>query len=127
MYPKSWVEHEQSMRGRGFAVIALSAAFTACSPAVSQRASVSAGPGAVIGGDRIAGGRLFQANCTVCHGKDGLDGGTIGPSLHHEAERMDYGTTVSWIEDPAAPMPRLYPTPLTKADVRDLAAYVESL
>jgi ubiquinol-cytochrome c reductase cytochrome c subunit len=115
------------MEGKALAVIALGVALTACSPAVSQRAAVSARPATVIGGDRAAGEKLFQANCAVCHGKGGADGGTIGPSLQDESARMDYDTTVSWIEDPAPPMARLYPKPLDANDVRDVAAYVESL
>jgi mono/diheme cytochrome c family protein len=115
------------MRTKDVAAMALGLALTACSPAVSQRASVSAQPATLIGGDRMVGEKIFQSNCAVCHGKAGRDGGTIGPSLRNESERMDYDTTVSWIEDPAPPMARLYPRPLTKADVRDVAAYVESL
>jgi len=40
---------------------------------------------------------------------------------------MDYAATVSWIEDPQPPMPHLYPKVLTAQEVRDVAAYVESL
>jgi hypothetical protein len=40
---------------------------------------------------------------------------------------MSYGGLVSWIEDPQPPMPRLYPEFLTLSEVRDAAAYVESL
>ncbi|HEX3458534.1 MAG TPA: hypothetical protein VHR97_11320 [Candidatus Baltobacteraceae bacterium] len=54
-------------------------------------------------------------------------GGSIGPSLHEESRRMAYGTLVSWIKDPQPPMPHLYPQILGEAQVRDVAAYVESL
>jgi mono/diheme cytochrome c family protein len=40
---------------------------------------------------------------------------------------MAYGTLVSWIKDPQPPMPHLYPQILGEAQVRDVAAYVESL
>lgn len=76
--------------------------------------------------NREAGAAIFAANCQACHGAAGI-GGTVGPSLQRESERMNYETTVSWIEDPEPPMPHLYPKPLTPKQVRDVAAYVNSL
>lgn len=40
---------------------------------------------------------------------------------------MNYATLVSWIEDPEPPMPKLYPSPLSARQVRDVAAYVLTL
>jgi mono/diheme cytochrome c family protein len=98
----------------------------ACSTASVERQDVSAGTGTTIGGDRTAGAEVFSANCATCHGEGGR-GGSVGPSLYGESQRMDYGGLVSWIEAPEPPMPKLYPQFLTPAQVRDAAAYVESL
>ncbi|HEY1882027.1 MAG TPA: cytochrome c [Candidatus Cybelea sp.] len=98
----------------------------ACTSASVERQDVSAGTGATVGGDRIAGALVFAANCETCHGAEGA-GGPVGPSLYGESKRMSYGGLVSWIEDPQPPMPRLYPKFLTPSEVRDAAAYVESL
>jgi ubiquinol-cytochrome c reductase cytochrome c subunit len=98
-----------------------------CSRGTVEKNAVSAGQGATLGGDRHIGAQLFRTNCSTCHGPTGVEGGTIGPSLRHESTRMDYEATVSWIEDPQPPMPKLYPKFLTEAQVRDVAAYVQSL
>jgi hypothetical protein len=50
-----------------------------------------------------------------------------GPSLRYESARMNFQQTVSWIEDPQPPMPALYPASLRESDVRDIAAYVQSI
>ena len=76
---------------------------------------------------RMAGAAIFKANCATCHGPTGVEGGTLGPSLRHESRRLGYDAAVSWIEDPQPPMPKLYPKPLSEGQVRDVAAYVESL
>jgi hypothetical protein len=34
---------------------------------------------------------------------------------------------VTWIKDPALPMPKLYPAPLSEKDVHDVAAFVQNL
>lgn len=79
-----------------------------------------------MGGDKKAGARLFAANCASCHGAQGAGGG-IGPSLRDESRRMNFETLASWIEDPEPPMPKLYPVPLSDEQVRDVAAYVQTL
>ncbi|HTU70467.1 MAG TPA: c-type cytochrome [Candidatus Baltobacteraceae bacterium] len=103
------------------------AVLCACSPAVTAKSSANAGTAATIGGDAKTGAQIFAKNCSACHGATGVEGGTIGPSLRDEKTRMDYNGTVSWIEDPEPPMPKLYPQSLTQAQVRDVAAYVQSL
>lgn len=50
-----------------------------------------------------------------------------GPSLRGESARMNFATTVSWIQDPMPPMPKLYPGALSDAEVHDIAAYVQSI
>ena len=99
----------------------------ACQPAVGQKNATAGGTAATQGGDRDAGALVFAANCATCHGATGKEGGAVGPSLRHEASRLDYAATAAWIEDPAPPMPKLYPKFLTKTQVLDVAAYVQSL
>jgi mono/diheme cytochrome c family protein len=98
-----------------------------CSAAGTQSNGAAAGTGATLGGDRITGAEIYRTNCSTCHGPTGVEGGVVGPSLRHESMRMDYGATVSWVEDPEPPMPHLYPKFLTDQQVRDVAAYVDSL
>ena len=94
----------------------------ACGTESPQNVAVS-GKGV---GDPARGKAIFVANCAVCHGATGTEGG-VGPSLHEERRRMDMADTTSWIEDPEPPMPALYPSVLSKQDVQDVAAYVGSL
>lgn len=99
----------------------------ACAPSTASKNGISGGAGASASGDREAGAEIYRMNCATCHGATGVEGGSIGPSLRHESERMGFGATVSWIEDPQPPMPHLYPKLLTRQEVRDVAAYVNSL
>lgn len=108
-------------------LLGFAAACAACSPAATQQSATTAGTSTLLGGDKTNGSRIFALNCSTCHGTTGLEGGVVGPSLRHESQRMDFAATVSWIEDPQPPMPALYPQFLTEAQVRDVAAYVESL
>ncbi|HKU81203.1 MAG TPA: cytochrome c [Candidatus Tumulicola sp.] len=98
-----------------------------CTPAVHERSGTAGGTAATYGGDKDAGRLVFAANCSTCHGSTGVEGGAVGPSLRHESSRMDFAATVSWIEDPEPPMPKLYPKVLSASQVRDVAAYVQSL
>lgn len=80
--------------------------------------------------DPAAGRDIFGKVCAACHGAQ-AEGGT-GPSLSGLSARLDFDATVRWIEDPAAvkpgtAMPKLYPSPLDTAQVRDVAAFVQSL
>jgi len=95
----------------------------AAAPAVAPAAStqpISSGTGNAVHG-RV----IFQQNCSACHGANGAGG--MGPSLLGERFRKDFAQAVQWIENPQAPMPKLYPSPLSLSDVHDVAAYVESL
>lgn len=112
------------VRATLFALTLLGAA--ACTPAVGQKASTRFG-GTMAGGDRKAGARLFSAHCSACHGPTGTEHGYFGPSLRYQSARMDFSTTVSWIEDPQPPMTKLYPSTLSARDVDNVAAYVQSL
>jgi mono/diheme cytochrome c family protein len=75
--------------------------------------------------DPAHGKQLFAANCSGCHGASGEGG--AGPSLHGERGHKNLTQVAAFVKDPQPPMPKLYPTPLSDADVRDVAAYVESL
>ncbi len=112
---------------RALASLVLLAIVTGCSSAGTQTSGAVAGDATTYGGDREAGAEIFRTNCATCHGRTGVEGGIVGPSLRHESMRMDYDATVSWIEDPQPPMPRLYPKFLTDDQLRDVAAYVNSL
>jgi mono/diheme cytochrome c family protein len=90
----------------------------------SAQASGSGTPAAL--GDRSRGAEVFRANCAVCHTASGAAAG-VGPSLQDEKQRKNYDQTVSWIEQPDPPMPKLYPAPLSEKDVQDVATYVQSL
>ncbi len=68
---------------------------------------------------------LFAQNCAVCHGVGGAGG--EGPSLKNERVRKPLPAAEAWIENPAPPMPKLYPGTLSAQDVADLAGYIETL
>lgn len=110
------------------AAVALTAILvTGCASAVAEKSDTTVGTSTTLGGDAHAGAQIFTNNCSTCHGPTGAEGGSVGPSLHNERSRMDFGATDSWIKDPQPPMPKLYPRFLSDAQVRDLAAYVQTL
>ncbi len=109
----------------GLALIAI--AFSGCAPAVSEKTDTSIGTSTTLGGDAKIGAQIYQNNCATCHGPTGIEGGSVGPSLRNEKSRMDFGATDSWIKDPEPPMPKLYPQILSDTQVRDLAAYIQTL
>ena len=76
-------------------------------------------------GNAARGKAIFAQQCAGCHGAHG-QGGT-GARLIGEHSRKDFSVTVSWIENPKPPMPKLYPSPLSEQDVKDAAAYVQTL
>ncbi len=75
--------------------------------------------------DVAHGGKLFTQNCAVCHGARGAGG--EGPSLIGEKARKNFTQAQQWIIDPSPPMPKFYPAVLTRSDVRDVAAFIETL
>jgi mono/diheme cytochrome c family protein len=77
-------------------------------------------------GNAQRGRALFEKSCSNCHGATGREG-DIGPSLRGESRRKDLDATIVWIHHPQPPMPTLYPSPLTAAEVVDIATYVQSL
>jgi len=106
---------------------AASAAPTASSDASAANSMGSTTPQNVAAaGDPDKGKAIFATNCAGCHGAAGAGGG-IGPALHDEKSRKNTAAAIAWIKNPQAPMPKLYPSPLSEKDVADVAAYVESL
>jgi alcohol dehydrogenase (cytochrome c) len=81
--------------------------------------------GASPAGNAAHGKQLFAANCSACHGATGEGG--VGPKLQGEKSRKNFAGVVAQIKNPAPPMPKLYPSPLSDKDVSDLAAFVETL
>lgn len=75
--------------------------------------------------DAVRGATIFVQNCAACHGARGQGG--VGPALIGESARKNFAQAVAWIKHPKPPMPALYPQTLTERDVRDVAAFVETL
>lgn len=71
-----------------------------------------------------AGAQLFAANCAACHGANGEGG--AGPSLHGIAGRLSMDQTVAFIQNPAPPMPKLYPDKLSEQQVKAVADYIRA-
>jgi mono/diheme cytochrome c family protein len=69
---------------------------------------------------------VYEAQCAACHGAHGV-GGPVGPALQNENTRRSYRSVYAIVDDPSPPMPKLYPSRLTKSDLRDVSAYVETL
>ena len=82
--------------------------------------------GRAYAGDTTRGKLVFDTNCATCHGTGGRSGG-VGPPLIDENERQDLQRTIAWIENPDPPMPALYPSPLSKREVEDVAAFVQTI
>jgi alcohol dehydrogenase (cytochrome c) len=106
--------------------VLVAALVTGCAHNTTQTAAGTIQSPLPVLGDRSRGAEVFRANCAVCHTATGAAAG-VGPSLVNEKQRKNYEQTVAWIEAPEPPMPKLYPAPLSEKDVRDVAAYVQSL
>lgn len=72
------------------------------------------------------GAALYREHCAACH-ETPPKPAVIGPSLHGIHTRKTHAQIVELIESPAPPMPKLYPDPLSDADVEAIASYVETL
>jgi mono/diheme cytochrome c family protein len=92
--------------------------------AVSACAHHGSSPSAAASDGR--GAQLFAENCQACHGERGA-GGPVGKALIGERNRKDLHDVIAVIDNPDPLMPKLYPGTLTKRDVDEIAAYVESL
>jgi mono/diheme cytochrome c family protein len=92
----------------------------------SGSTGLKAAPGAVAAADAGHGKAIYAQNCAACHGATGAEGG-VGPSLRHERARKTAAQVDAWIKNPVPPMPKLYPAPLSEADVADVTAFIDSL
>jgi ubiquinol-cytochrome c reductase cytochrome c subunit len=83
--------------------------------------------GTVPGGSAASsrGAEVFAQNCAACHGASGQGG--VGPALKGESARKDATAVAAFVKAPISPMPKLYPSVLTDADVTAVATYVETL
>ncbi|MHB8286366.1 MAG: c-type cytochrome [Caulobacteraceae bacterium] len=70
------------------------------------------------------GAPIYEKYCSACHGAD--RGGGAGPALRNEGAKRTIEQIAAFIKDPPAPMPKLYPTPLSDQDVRAVATFVHA-
>jgi hypothetical protein len=63
--------------------------------------------------------RWYSVHCAGCHGTRG-EGGGNGPSLV-QASRTDLASIVAFVKNPAAPMPKLHPSPLNDQAVQSVS------
>jgi mono/diheme cytochrome c family protein len=103
----------------------LAAAGYGVGPATLAAAPAASAPAAAALSASPAGAELFKKNCSVCHGVAGAGG--EGPPLRNERSRKTLAQLEAWIQNPAPPMPKLYPSVLSRQDVHDVASYVETL
>jgi mono/diheme cytochrome c family protein len=94
-------------------------------PILASVETGNAGPPPRIAADVARGRVVFAQNCASCHGADGSGG--LGPTLVGEKSHKALAAAIGFIKNPTAPMPKLYPSPLSDRDVADVAAYIESL
>lgn len=87
--------------------------------AAAQATSSPAGPP-----NLARGATLFSKNCASCHGVAGAGGDS--PAIMDERARKSLAQLEQWIENPASPMPKLYPNPLSLQDVVDIAGYIDN-
>lgn len=107
-----------------FVLCCAAAPFSGCAHRASR--SGSAPSPQVSGADLTHGKAVYAQQCAACHGAGGK-GGEIGPALVNERSKKSYDAVRAIVLDPQPPMPKLYPSVMTEADVRDVSAYVESL
>lgn len=108
----------------GFSIALVAAG--GCAGRGGRETAKSPAPNAMPTIDVSRGKAIFAQQCAACHGAAGA-GGPVGPALTGERKRRSYKSVYAIVLDPAPPMPKLYPSKLTQADLRDVSAYVESL
>jgi len=106
---------------------ALLAAFAAGSAAAQTRPATARPPRATLSNDATEGRRVFDAQCAWCHGNEGVGG--MGPDLHG---KLTHAASLNAIAEiitdgiPGTDMPA-FRSPLTERNIRQTAAYVQSL
>lgn len=108
-----------------FTVTIALAAMSGCARHPASKGAPGPAP-SITGADVSRGRTLYERECMACHGQRGVDG-PIGPALKDERARKSFEQVRAIVSDPQPPMPKLYPARLTRADVRDVSAYVETL
>ena len=89
--------------------------------------ALSAAGGTAWAGDPVEGGRIAERWCSSCHVASNRSGGTDAvPTLESISNdpRRSPEWVRQWLNDPHPPMPDLS---LTRAEIRDLLAYIASL
>jgi alcohol dehydrogenase (cytochrome c) len=72
------------------------------------------------------GAEVFRQTCTGCHGSDGAN--IAGFNLKGLKNRMTTDQIMTWLQNPAPPMPKVFPLPLDEQDqkdLRDVTAYIQ--
>jgi ubiquinol-cytochrome c reductase cytochrome c subunit len=75
--------------------------------------------------EQALGAKVYVASCQGCHGANGSGG--FGGDVLGEAEKRTIGGTVRLVKEPPLGMPKLFPAPLSEADVQAVARYVHDL
>jgi PQQ-dependent dehydrogenase (methanol/ethanol family) len=89
----------------------------------SASAPTAATSARAAGAPNVASGRtLYGQVCVSCHGPNGDM--LADHKLSTLKQRRDAAGTISYIKDPKAPMPKLYPALINEQSVVDVAAYV---
>ena len=88
------------------------------SPTIASSTPVAGGVASTVGG-----GRIYSQVCASCHGPDGNL--IADHKLRERVPQLGPAATLSFIKDPKAPMPKLYPALLTEQNVIDVAAYLQ--
>lgn len=101
----------------GYIIAPKAAPATAAAVKAETTATISASAGP-------SGKAAYLEHCSACHGANRE--GEAGPSLQAEAQVRDGAGVAKLIMAPPAGMPKLYPEPLSKAQVEAIAAYVVS-
>jgi mono/diheme cytochrome c family protein len=73
------------------------------------------------------GKRLFAESCAGCHGFDGKNVSISGNDLATIANRQTVQQLEQWIRNPAPPMPKVFPEPMTDdelVDLHDIATFL---
>jgi alcohol dehydrogenase (cytochrome c) len=92
-------------------------------PEVSARGSDTTRSASGAAASTDPGKKVFQQICSACHGSQGEGG--VGANL--QLSKRDLAGVIAYIKSPTGAMPKLYPTPLSEADVARVAAYVMTL
>lgn len=107
----------------GFPSVVIMALNPSAAPRKLDATGVASASVGSIGASNLANGRkLYSQICSSCHGADGNMQGDH--KLQNLRARRDLPATISYIKDPKAPMPKLYPDLINEQSVIDVANYL---